>query len=283
MAEKKNIPTADEDTKTKVPKKKYQLVSDDVVTKYAVFYNRRPREAALKAATRGYERIVLREPLNPAKNEYRLHIFNGKTIPIPEDKMRDYERDHKKTQRPWVERVCMDRIDAGVLRLRKAQALHPDQKDELQTKFDERVAKAQEKLKRKRREEQAAARAARKAEQAASAGPAATGKRKQSGSTKSATQSKPKKKAAAGATTKAKPKSAAAAKKAAGSAKSASRSKSAAKPTKAAAKGKAAQAPTKKAQKGGGSAGATKKATTAAAAAKTTKKTAPTAKKAASK
>lgn len=227
----------------------FQLIADDGVSTITTFFNRRPREAALKAATRGHTNIVLREALNPKKNEYRMHHFEGKTVPIPEEAMREYEKKFKKTKRPHVHRTGMSRIDAAVLRLERQKIAHPDEAATLQEKFDERKLKAEEKLKRQRK----AAAAKKRAEKKAAAGGSvsasgksasskAAGKRKRAAKSSTKSSAKSAKKAAApaakAAKAAAKPKAAAAKVKAGGSTKSS---------TKSAAKAKAA-APTKKAK-----------------------------------
>jgi hypothetical protein len=258
----------------------FQLIADDGVSTITTFFNRRPREAALKAATRGHTNIVLREALNPKKNEYRMHHFEGKTVPIPEDKMREYEKKFKKTKRPHVHRTGMTRIDAAVLRLERQKIAHPDEAEQLQAKFDERKLKAEEKLKRQRKAAAAKKRAEKKAAaggsasaSAKSASSKAAGKRKRTAksSTKSSAKSAPKAKAAAPAKAKAAaPKAkAASSKKAAGGSTKSSSKKAAAAKAKAPA---AAKAPKAKAAAAGGSSKSAKKSAGKAPAAKKARK-----------
>ncbi len=61
--------------KKKGEKKSYVLVNAE---KPAVFTGRSPRQAALKAATRGYTEIKLRERGRRNKDKtYTIHIFKG--------------------------------------------------------------------------------------------------------------------------------------------------------------------------------------------------------------
>lgn len=273
---------AKRETKTRATKleegyQNFQLIDADGISTITTFFNRRPREAALKAATRGHTNIVLREPLNAKKNEYRMHHFEGKTVPIPEDKMREYEKKYNKTKRPHVHRTGMSKIAASVLRLERQKISHPDDASDLQAKFDERQLKAEEKLKRQRKAAAAKKRAEKKAaaggSTSAASSKAAGAKRKRSAksatSAKSAKSSKsatkkaaPSKKAAAAAGKKAAP-----AKKAGKSASSKASAKKAVAPASkkaAAAKTKAAKAaPAKKASGSNKSAKSAGKAPTA--------------------
>ncbi|MEE9323210.1 MAG: non-histone chromosomal MC1 family protein [Candidatus Aenigmarchaeota archaeon] len=66
-------------------KKKYYLMKRG--SKVSVFTGRSPRQAALKAAARGYSDIRLRERGRRNKDKtYTIHVFNGnvKTVDAPE-------------------------------------------------------------------------------------------------------------------------------------------------------------------------------------------------------
>ncbi len=77
----------------------------------AVFTGRSPRQAALKAATRGHTDIRLRERGRRNRDRtYSLHVFSGsrKKITIPEDQRVDWLP--AQVWKPVVKKVRVDRI-----------------------------------------------------------------------------------------------------------------------------------------------------------------------------
>ena len=77
----------------------------------AVFTGRSPRQAALKAATRGHTDIRLRERGRRNRDRtYSSHVFKGgrKRITIPEDQRVDWLP--AQVWKPTVQKVRVDRI-----------------------------------------------------------------------------------------------------------------------------------------------------------------------------
>jgi hypothetical protein len=92
-------------------KKVYRLRKG--IKEIAVFTGRSPRQAALKAATRGHTDIKLRERGRRNRDRtYSIHIFSGgrKKITIPEDQRVDWLPNQ--VWKPIVRKVRVDRINS---------------------------------------------------------------------------------------------------------------------------------------------------------------------------
>jgi hypothetical protein len=77
----------------------------------AVFTGRSPRQAALKAATRGHTDIRLRERGRRNKDRtYSIHVFQGgrKRVTIPEDQRVDWLP--AQVWKPTVKKVRVERV-----------------------------------------------------------------------------------------------------------------------------------------------------------------------------
>jgi hypothetical protein len=101
MAKKKSRP------KRKAAKKYYVL---KVGKKSAIFTGMQPRQAALKAATRGYKEIKLRERGRKNKDgTFTVHVFNGsrKQVNAPANAP---EWLPSRVWKPVVKKVGVDRV-----------------------------------------------------------------------------------------------------------------------------------------------------------------------------
>ena len=74
-----------------------------------VFRGRTPRQAALKAARKGYDRISLRERGATKKGLKRIHVFNGSRVqaPVPQTAPEWL----RKNEKMWVSNVQKIKID----------------------------------------------------------------------------------------------------------------------------------------------------------------------------
>ncbi|MEM5798005.1 MAG: non-histone chromosomal MC1 family protein [Candidatus Aenigmatarchaeota archaeon] len=88
--------------------KKYYIMKTG--KKVAIFTGRSPRQAALKAATRGYKDIRLRERGRRNKDKtYTIHVFKGsvKVVPAPENRPSWLPA---KVKKPIVSKVGIERV-----------------------------------------------------------------------------------------------------------------------------------------------------------------------------
>ena len=95
--------------KRKRAAKKYYVLKQG--KKLSIFTGRQPRQAALKAATRGASDIKLRERGRRNKDgTYSIHIFRGsrKKVTIPESSSVDWLP--SQVWKPTVKKVRVDRI-----------------------------------------------------------------------------------------------------------------------------------------------------------------------------
>jgi hypothetical protein len=94
--------------KKKKAAKKYYVLKKG--RKTAIFTGRSPRQAALKAATRGFNDIRLRERGRRNKDRtYTIHVFKGsvKTISSPSDRPSWLPA---KVKKPVVRKVGVERV-----------------------------------------------------------------------------------------------------------------------------------------------------------------------------
>ncbi len=86
-------------------KKRYFVLLDDKGNEIGVFTGRQPRQAALKAATRGYTKIRLRE-----RGTNKIHIYQGsrKKVPAPANAP---EWMGKEVWKPVVKKVGIEKIE----------------------------------------------------------------------------------------------------------------------------------------------------------------------------
>ncbi|MFH1977813.1 MAG: non-histone chromosomal MC1 family protein [Candidatus Aenigmatarchaeota archaeon] len=90
-------------------KKKYYILKKG--SRVSIFTGRQPRQAALKAATRGYTEIRLRERGRRNKDRtYTIHIFKGSRakVTVPADSRVDWLP--ASVWKPTVRKVGVERI-----------------------------------------------------------------------------------------------------------------------------------------------------------------------------
>jgi len=93
----------------KMAEKKYYEMKDEQGKKH-VFTGRTPRQAALKAATRGFKRIELRERGRRNKDgTYTIHIFEGsyKVVDAPANRPSWLP---EKVKKPVVKKIGVKRV-----------------------------------------------------------------------------------------------------------------------------------------------------------------------------
>ncbi len=93
--------------KKKTARKRYFVLMDEKGKTLGIFTGRIPRQAALKAANRGYKKIYLRE-----RGTKKVHIYEGKRVkvPAPEDRP-DWMP--AKIWKPVVKKVGIKHLDEG--------------------------------------------------------------------------------------------------------------------------------------------------------------------------
>ena len=95
-------------SKRKMAAKKYYILKKG--SKVSIFTGRSPRQAALKAATRGFKEIRLRERGRRNKDRtYSIHVFKGsvKKMKAPEDRP---EWLPKTVKKPVVKKMGVERV-----------------------------------------------------------------------------------------------------------------------------------------------------------------------------
>lgn len=87
--------------------KHFGLIANDGITVIATFYNRRPCDAALKAAARGHKSIVLREMVHAEKKTTRMHHFEGKIVWVSDDKSASFKQKCDETNQVYCRGLSM--------------------------------------------------------------------------------------------------------------------------------------------------------------------------------
>ncbi len=86
-------------------KKRYFVLLDENGNELGVFTGRQPRQAALKAATRGYTKIRLRE-----RGTKKIHVYEGKRVKVPAPENAPAWMG-KEVWKPVVKKIGIERLD----------------------------------------------------------------------------------------------------------------------------------------------------------------------------
>lgn len=88
-------------------RKRYFVLLDDKGNELGIYTGRIPRQAALKAANKGYTKIILRE-----RGTKKLHIYQGsrKQVPAPANRPKWMPA---KIWKPSVKKVETKKLDQG--------------------------------------------------------------------------------------------------------------------------------------------------------------------------
>lgn len=88
-------------------KKRYFVLLDEKGNELGIYTGRIPRQAALKAANKGYTKIILRE-----RGTKKLHIYQGsrKQVPAPANRPKWMP---PKIWKPSVKKIETKRLDEG--------------------------------------------------------------------------------------------------------------------------------------------------------------------------
>jgi len=101
--------------KKKKARKRYFVLLDEKGKTVGIFTGRIPRQAALKAANRGFKKIYLRE-----RGTKKIHIYEGKRVKAPAPENRP-DWMPAKIWKPIVKKVGIKHLDEGKKKAKKAK------------------------------------------------------------------------------------------------------------------------------------------------------------------
>ena len=86
--------------------KKFVMIDDDA-NKIIDFNSKTAREAALKAASRDYEHIVLLE-------EQKIHIFSGSKRELADEEQNEFTKTNKILRKPIATKLISKRLERSI-------------------------------------------------------------------------------------------------------------------------------------------------------------------------